>query len=41
MASAPIDKQKTYTAVAGVTFVLAVRGPLVLTAGFVPARDRH
>ena len=41
MASAPIDKHTKYAAIAGATFVLAVRKPLVLVVGNVPARDRH
>lgn len=41
MASAPTDKHTKYTAIAGATFVLAVRTPLVVVVGNAPARDRH
>jgi hypothetical protein len=41
MASASTDKYTNHTAVAGVKLVLAVRGPIVLTVGAVPPRDRH
>ncbi len=41
MATAFTDKLSNRTALTGGTLVLAVRGPIVLTAGTVPARDRH